>query len=88
MPAWCWRWPAAVSYTHLVTDVGVVLHGHYQSLLDHLGTGKDWDLSRKRGGLKILPPFAYKQKWGATAFQMCIRDRPGRRREASPGPRR
>ena len=33
-----------------VTDVGVVLHGHYQSLLDHLGTGKDWDLSRKRGG--------------------------------------
>ncbi|MEG1593703.1 MAG: glucose-1-phosphate adenylyltransferase subunit GlgD [Oscillibacter sp.] len=41
------------------TDVGVVLHGHYQSLLDHLGTGKDWDLSRKRGGLKILPPFAY-----------------------------
>ena len=53
-----------------VTDVGVVLHGHYQSLLDHLGTGKDWDLSRKRGGLKILPPFAYKQSWGeAAAFR-------------------
>lgn len=32
------------------TDVGIVLHGHYQSLLDHLGTGKAWDLSRKRGG--------------------------------------
>ena len=52
-----------------VTDVGIVLHGHYQSLLDHLGTGKDWDLSRKRGGLKILPPFAYKQRWGETAFR-------------------
>ena len=52
-----------------VTDVGVVLHGRYQSLLDHLGTGKDWDLSRKRGGLKILPPFAYKQAWGETAFR-------------------
>ena len=39
------------------TDVGVVLHGHYQSLLDHLGTGKAWDLSRKRGGLRMLPPF-------------------------------
>ena len=39
-----------------VTDVGVVMHGRYQSLLDHLGTGKDWDLSRKRGGLKLLPP--------------------------------
>lgn len=52
-----------------VTDVGVVLHGQYQSLLDHLGTGKDWDLSRKRGGLKILPPFAYKQQWGEMDFR-------------------
>lgn len=47
-----------------VSDVGIVLHGQYQSLLDHLGTGKDWDLSRKRGGLKILPPFAYSRQWG------------------------
>ena len=40
-----------------ITDVGVVLHGNYQSLLDHLGSGKDWDLSRKHGGLRLLPPF-------------------------------
>ena len=44
-----------------ITDIGVVLHGRYQSLLDHLGSGKDWDLSRKHGGLKLLPPFAYSQ---------------------------
>ncbi|MCI2057632.1 MAG: glucose-1-phosphate adenylyltransferase subunit GlgD [Oscillibacter sp.] len=50
-------------------DVGVVLHGQYQSLLDHLGTGKSWDLSRKYGGLKILPPFAYHQAWGEAAFR-------------------
>ena len=41
-----------------ITDVGVVLQGNYQSLLDHLGSGKDWDLSRKHGGLRLLPPFA------------------------------
>ena len=52
-----------------VTDVGVVMHGHYQSLLDHLGTGKNWDLSRKRGGLKILPPFADQQPWGNMDFR-------------------
>lgn len=53
-----------------VTDVGIVLHGPYQSLLDHLGTGKDWDLSRKRGGLKVLPLFDYKKKWGGkSAFR-------------------
>ncbi|MBR2895377.1 MAG: glucose-1-phosphate adenylyltransferase subunit GlgD [Oscillospiraceae bacterium] len=41
-----------------ITDVGVVLQGNYQSLLDHLGSGKDWDLSRKHGGLRLLPPFS------------------------------
>lgn len=50
-------------------DVGVVLHGQYQSLLDYLGSGKNWDLSRKRGGLKILPPFAYRKDWGEAAFR-------------------
>ena len=51
------------------TDVGIVLHGHYQSLLDHLGTGKAWDLSRKRGGLRMLPPFNYQENWGAMPFR-------------------
>lgn len=41
-----------------ITDVGVVLQGNYQSLLDHLGSGKDWDLSRTHGGLRLLPAFA------------------------------
>ncbi len=40
-----------------VRDVGVVMQRDYQSLLDHLGGGKEWDLSRKRGGLRLLPPF-------------------------------
>ncbi len=52
-----------------VTDVGVVLHGRYQSMLDHLGTGKAWDLSRKRGGLRILPPFNYQKDWGVMPFR-------------------
>ena len=40
-----------------ITDVGLIAHANYQSLLDHVGSGKDWDLSRKHGGLRILPPF-------------------------------
>ncbi len=39
-----------------ITKVGVITHYNYQSLVDHLGTGKDWDLARSTGGLKILPP--------------------------------
>lgn len=45
-----------------ISDVGVVVHESYQSLLDHLGSGKDWDLSRKHGGLRILPPFGYAER--------------------------
>jgi glucose-1-phosphate adenylyltransferase len=52
-----------------ITDVGVLMHESYQSLLDHLGSGKDWDLSRKWGGLKILPPFAYAKKRGSGEFR-------------------
>ncbi len=40
-----------------ISKIGVVTHDNYQSLLDHIGTGKDWDLARRSGGIKILPPF-------------------------------
>ena len=40
-----------------IDKVGIVTHYNYQSLLDHIGNGKDWDLARRSGGIKILPPF-------------------------------
>ena len=40
-----------------VKDVGVITKSNYQSLMDHVGNGKEWDLSRKNGGLTILPPY-------------------------------
>ena len=40
-----------------INTVGVVTKNNYQSLIDHLGSGREWDLARKKGGLHILPPF-------------------------------
>lgn len=40
-----------------ITKVGVITNANFQSLMDHVGTGKPWDLSRKNDGLFILPPF-------------------------------
>ena len=40
-----------------IVDVGVIMQRDYQSLLDHLGSGKPWDMSRRAGGLRMLPPF-------------------------------
>ncbi len=44
-----------------ITKVGIIAHNNYQSLMDHIGTGKDWDLARRSGGIKILPPFIASQ---------------------------
>ena len=40
-----------------IRKVGIITRNNYQSLMDHVGSGKAWDLSRKSGGLFLLPPF-------------------------------
>ena len=42
-----------------IAEVGVITKSNYQSLLDHLGMGREWDLSRKNKGLHLLPPFGH-----------------------------
>lgn len=44
-----------------IDEVGVITKSNYQSLLDHLGSGREWDLARKIGGLHLLPPFSHVQ---------------------------
>ncbi len=40
-----------------VRDVGIITNNKYASLVDHVGMGSAWDLNRKYGGLKVLPPY-------------------------------
>ena len=40
-----------------IKNIGVITHYNYQSLMDHIGTGKDWDLATRSGGIRILPPY-------------------------------
>lgn len=40
-----------------ITKVGIITKSNYQSLMDHIGSGKPWDLSRKNDGIFMLPPF-------------------------------
>ena len=43
-----------------IDNVSIVVRKNYHSLMDHLGNGREWDLTRKNGGLNIVPPFASK----------------------------
>ncbi len=53
------------SMTHSgIDNISVVVNKNYHSLMDHLGSGREWDLVRKNGGLHIFPPFAEKQVGG------------------------
>ena len=40
-----------------IYSIGMVLNSHYQSLIEHIGMGKDWDLARKSGGVRFFPPY-------------------------------
>ncbi len=43
-----------------ISRVGVITKQNYRSLMDHVGSGKEWDLARKNGGLILLPPYGEK----------------------------
>lgn len=41
-----------------IPEVAIITKSNYSSLMEHLGSGRDWDLARKKGGLHILPPMS------------------------------
>lgn len=43
-----------------IDNVSIIVRKNYHSLMDHLGSGREWDLTRKNGGLNMVPPFAEK----------------------------
>ncbi len=50
-----------------IETVGIITKSNYQSLIDHIGNGRDWDLAR-RTGVTILPPYAYSSSDGVGAY--------------------
>ncbi|MBE6708767.1 MAG: glucose-1-phosphate adenylyltransferase subunit GlgD [Ruminococcaceae bacterium] len=40
-----------------IWNIGVITHSNYHSLMEHIGSGKDFDLARRSGGVKVLPPY-------------------------------
>lgn len=43
-----------------IDNISIIVRKNYHSLMDHLGSGREWDLTRKNGGLSIFPPYSEK----------------------------
>ena len=42
-----------------ITSVGIIARKNYESLMDHIRMGRDWDLNRKNAGIAVFPPLSY-----------------------------
>lgn len=40
-----------------VSNIHIVANYNYRSLMEHIGSGKDWDLARREGGINLISPF-------------------------------
>ena len=40
-----------------ISNINIVANYNYRSLLEHIGSGKDWDLARRSGGINIISPY-------------------------------
>lgn len=42
-----------------ITTIGIITKNNYNSLMDHIRQGRDWDLNRKNSGISVYPPFVF-----------------------------
>ena len=52
-----------------ISKVGIITKNSYNSLMDHIRMGRDWDLNRKNSGITVFPPF------GGSSFKEVYRDK-------------
>lgn len=55
-----------------IRTVGVVLPTNYRSIVDHIGSGREWELDRKKGGLFLLQGSAFGT--AKTGLRFLLRD--------------
>ena len=51
-----------------ISNINVVANYNYRSLTDHIGSGKDFDLARRSGGINMISPFSTAHSASAKMF--------------------
>ena len=40
-----------------ISKIAIITRNNYESLMDHIRMGRDWDLNRKSSGIAVFPPY-------------------------------
>ena len=51
-----------------ISNINVLANYNYRSLTEHIGSGKDWDLARRSGGINIISPYQTAKSSNARLF--------------------
>ena len=51
-----------------ISNINIVANYNYRSLTEHIGSGKDWDLARRAGGVHIISPYQTAHSSSAKMF--------------------
>lgn len=51
-----------------ISKIHIVANYNYRSLSEHIGSGKDWDLARRAGGINIISPYQTAHSSAAKMF--------------------
>ena len=51
-----------------ISNISIVANYNYRSLVEHIGSGKDWDLARREKGINMISPFQTMSSFGAKVF--------------------
>ena len=51
-----------------ISNINIVANYNYRSLTEHIGSGKDWDLARRSGGIHIISPYQTAHSSAAKMF--------------------
>ncbi len=51
-----------------ISNINVVANYNYRSLTEHIGSGKDWDMARRDGGIHIISPYQTAHSASAKLF--------------------
>ena len=51
-----------------ISNISIVANYNYRSLVEHIGSGKDWDLARREKGINMISPFQTMNGSGKNVF--------------------